>query len=314
MRRGAAWAAALLFTSVVMTAPAAARQQGGASAGEFLRLTTGAREAATGDAATAAAGGVAALHYNPANLAWTERGEAGAMYQNLTLDINQGALGFAAPWGDEAGWGVGLSYLDYGNAMRTTLSTVGGAAVGATAGTFGVGHDAALGISYGRRLGRYWAWGATARGVASDLDDVTASGFAVDLGISWRPEGRPWRLGAAVRNLGTNLRYERVSEEIPLLIRFGGALSLLEDRIVLHADLEAARTESVTGMAGGEFWLNDSINVRAGWNGRVETEHGFTVGMGFRHEDLALDYAYTPFGNLGDSHRVGLRYLFGPER
>lgn len=301
-------AAAAAFALV---AAAGAETRGGSSAGEFLRLPAGAREAAMGDAQTAGAEGLSALQHNPAGLAWAARGEVGASYQALTLDVGRGAAGLALPWGERSGWGAGLSYLDYGRTTRTTISTAGGAVTASAGGAFGIGYDLAAGVSYGRRIGEAWAWGVTARGISSRLDDASASAVAADVGLAWRPSGAPYRLGAVVRNIGTRLRYDRTSEGLPLLVRVGGSCALLGDRVVLHADVEAARNERPAALVGVEARVIDALSLRAGYDGRIESDDGLTVGLGVRHGALAIDYAYVPFGALGETHRVDLRYLFG---
>ncbi|MBI4064288.1 MAG: hypothetical protein HY401_08330, partial [Elusimicrobia bacterium] len=37
---------------------------------------------------------------------------------------------------------------------------------------------------------------------------------------------------------------------------------------------------------------------------------GIAAGLGFKHMGLNIDYAFVPFGNLGNTHRVSLGYRF----
>jgi hypothetical protein len=37
---------------------------------------------------------------------------------------------------------------------------------------------------------------------------------------------------------------------------------------------------------------------------------GFSVGMGLTFSNLGLDYAFVPYGDLGDTHRISLGYKF----
>jgi len=40
---------------------------------------------------------------------------------------------------------------------------------------------------------------------------------------------------------------------------------------------------------------------------------GITAGVGFRFRDYCIDYAWTPYGQLGDTHRMSLSMKFGKE-
>lgn len=308
----------LVSLALVLAAGAALgrNNDGGASGGEFLRYATGARAAAMGDAGTAWARGVASLHYNPATLGWVERGEVEALYQDMVMGIGQGSMGLAHPWGDFGGWGVGLTYLDYGSTSRTTVTTTGGVTGAATAGTFD-GSDFAAGFSYGQRFGHggQWAVGGTLKGISSSIDDADATAFGADLGLAWRSLAIPLELGVTMKNLGTSLEYDRTGEELPLLVRAGGSYRLFENRLLIALEVEAAREESARLLAGAEYWIADLLAVRVGYDGRsADVDDGLTVGGGVRYEDLAVDYAYTPWDDLGGTHRIGLRYRFGGER
>ena len=38
---------------------------------------------------------------------------------------------------------------------------------------------------------------------------------------------------------------------------------------------------------------------------------GLTAGIGVTYEGLGLDYAYLPYGDLDNTHRISLSYKFG---
>ena len=57
-----------------------------------------------------------------------------------------------------------------------------------------------------------------------------------------------------------------------------------------------------------------NIYLRAGYNSRAAKNlggfTGFSSGVGFSIGRIGLDYAWVPFGELGDTHRIGLRGRF----
>jgi hypothetical protein len=276
----------------------------GASAGVSLRFSPSARAAAMGDAFTAVADGVAATHYNPAGLGWTRQREVAFSYQDIVLDVGQGSLGAALPLGSQSAWGVLAQYVDYGATQRTVVS----GAAGANSGTF-TGQDIAVGLSYGSRLGS-WGYGATAKVFSSEIDNATASAFAVDLGLRWQADASPVSLGVSLRNLGTEVKYDQEAEHLPIEFRVGGAWWAFEKRLLVTAEVVKVAEENWSGHAGVEWTLADMFALRAGYDGSVEIDNGLTVGAGFRSSGLEVDYAWIPFGDVGNNHRIGVGYRF----
>jgi hypothetical protein len=297
-----------------LTHPVSARTgDGGSTSGEFLRLSAGAHAPAVGGAMTASATGADAIFYNPAGLGWVGTSgssrEVAATYQSLAGEANYGDLSVAIPTGERGGMSLGVKYVDYGNIDRTTLTTAGPFVTGNRAGTFGA-HDLSASIGYGRRWTNL-AVGVAGKFVTSQLDNVTATAGAVDAGFQYKVIGLPLQIGATVQNLGSSLKYDVVNEDLPLLGRLGATGTFFHDRIRLHGDIEWARNENAAFMGGVEFDVASMLTVRGGYDGRNEADDSpYTVGLGFHAGALALDYAYAPFGDLGDNHRVGIKYSF----
>ncbi len=294
---------ALVLSSLAVPA-FAAQDNAGANAGISLRFSPSARAAAMGDAYVAEARGVAAAHYNPAGLGWSRERQLLFMYQNLVLDVGQGSLGFAHPLGDRSAWAVLAQYVNYGTTQRTVVS--GNA--GAYSGTF-TGNDLAVSLSYGSRLGN-WGYGATAKVFSSSIDNATASAFAADLGLRWQADDAPFSFGVSVANLGTEVRYDMASERLPIAFRAGAAWEAIRRRLIIVADVEKVTKENWSGHAGVEFRPVEMLSLRAGYDGSVEIDNGLTIGAGFRTNGLELDYAWIPFGEAGDNHRIGVQYSF----
>lgn len=290
----------------------AAQNDAGTSAGLLLRLGSGARGPAMGDAISASATGVAALHYNPAGVGFTNRAEAGAMFQNLVLDVNQGELGFTHPINSVSGWGVNARYLDYGRTQRVTLADIVNNNVSST--TFG-GQDIAIGATYSRQFTEVFSAGVTGKIIHQEIDNSSATAVAADFGAMFRSAywPIPVRIGIVAANLGSKLQLDRVGENLPALIRGGVAVDLFNQRLTLEADVEKVRDQAVTAQIGGEFRLLDQLALRVGYDGRIDSDNGLTAGFGVKVSDLTVDYAYVPYGQLGNNHRIGLMYQWGPK-
>ena len=60
---------------------------------------------------------------------------------------------------------------------------------------------------------------------------------------------------------------------------------------------------------GAEYWPIEQLALRGGYRFGYHTESlgvaaGLGVGIGFRIWSAGLDYAFVPFGELGDTHRL----------
>ena len=83
----------------------------------------------------------------------------------------------------------------------------------------------------------------------------------------------------------------------------------------LGGSLEPSSTNRI--QAGVEYGFHENLFLRAGYQLDLgpqgfEQSRGFAAGVGYIWRDLSLDYAYQPFGMLGDSHMASLGYSFGP--
>jgi opacity protein-like surface antigen len=292
---------------LVLASPAAARQgSAGTTAGNtVLRGNVGARPAALGGAFTAAAEGPLALRYNPAALGSTARPGIFLQYQSSFLDIGRGDLAYAAPAWD-GGFAIGVSTVDYGSITRTTTANKTGVS------TFEA-NDYLLRAGFGRAVSDRISLGGSLAYYRLELDNVSADGFTADLAGPWRPEIEGLRAGFAVRNIGTRARFQAAEEELPLTLAFAAAYDPIE-RLTISTDYELVRGAGGAVKAGVEFRPADHLALRVGYDGRNEAGSGLAVGGGFRMNDLAVDYAYVPFGDLGDDHRVSLEWSWGAPR
>ena len=67
--------------------------------------------------------------------------------------------------------------------------------------------------------------------------------------------------------------------------------------------LDAEMSEDRGGLvlhAGAETWFKNVVAVRLGARGDQDAGEEFVGGLGFRIGEAQLDYAFTPYGRLGD--------------
>jgi hypothetical protein len=144
------------------------------------------------------------------------------------------------------------------------------------------------------------------------LDESKASGVAVDCGALYTFNRPHISLGLAVQNLGPDISFDSVKEPLPLTVRLGASHSfaLVPDRyqFTYTIDLVKPRFDGIFGSAGAEIELYKLFAVRGGYTGEAyRPGDGLTMGAGFHpNERWRLDYAWTPYGDLGSFHWLAL--------
>lgn len=276
------------------------RGDGASNTADFLRLQAGAAAAAQGEAYVGRSGGVEVLPYNPAGLATMENRQLLLQHNQYLLDATSNYIAYASPL-RSARVAASLHYLDHGDFTRRTLSNPNGA------GTFGADallFTAAAAYPFTDRV----SGGIAMKIFREEIDNASRSGFAADLGVHYRNPFR-WgllELGAAARNLGPQVRFDRDKEDLPIEFAAGGSVLFWNDHIRLSGELALPRNQELDFRTGVELRLIPAFALRAGYNTRNDLGHGLSLGAGFRYKALDLDYAWVPFEQAGDAHRVGL--------
>ncbi|MFI5345311.1 MAG: PorV/PorQ family protein [Elusimicrobiota bacterium] len=308
----------LLLAVLLVPAPAAyAAGTQGATAFDFLSIDAAPRPAAMGGAYAAVADDADGMLYNPAGLAFLNEDQASFAHADYIQGITQDYLALAFRGGDGrrqyddgrhwlsdgAGAGVYVNTLDFGGIQRTTLANQSGAGLD----SFGV-RDWALGAGYARR--GPWSWlgfGGALKYLRENIDNTVAQTVALDMGARadlQEPFGVPFTAGLALQNLGQDPRYRVVREPMPTALRLGGAW-LPNASVTIAADLVQVRGGALTPHAGVEWRAFESAALRMGYDGKNDAGPGITVGASVTWRMVRFDYAFVPYGDLGDAHRLG---------
>lgn len=290
---------------------ASAVSNAGSTGAAFLEFGTGARSGAMGEANTAWADDVYGMYFNPSGIARIRRQEVGFFHNTLFSDLNYNYIGYIAPISRSSAWGASIQYVDLGEVDRTTVSSgIANTILGQASGS-----DASGSLTYARALTSKLDVGVTLKIIHEKLDQYSATAGAVDLGIKWNEPLQGLSLGASLSNLGTRLQFVREEEELPITLRLGAAYRSSNRRLGLVTDLVWVQDQDIEAKLGGEYWIwPEHIALRAGVNSAKDVGSGFTAGAAFHWNDLAIDYAYVPFGEIGDQNLVSLTYQFGPDR
>ena len=277
----------------------------GADPFSFLFIDAGARSVAMGGAYTALANDANALLYNPAGLGLIDKHQAAFMHNQYFTGVTQEYMGYAAP----QGWGVNLNYLNFGTVQRTSISNPDGSGLGSTGLT-----DAALSVGYGQTVAGGFSLGAAGKYISESIAGVAGRSPALDLGALYAPPALPgFSVGAALQNIGPAVKFQGAAEPLPLNARAGAAYAfdVMSQRTTVSIDAAKERTQSAIFGAGTEMVIAKMMPIRLGFTTRNNAGLGLTAGVGWFYENVAFDFAFVPFGDLGTAAYISATVRWG---
>lgn len=255
---------------------------------------------------TSVPGDLFALHYNPALIAHFQSPAIALQYTSWFDGIDQNYASAATRFGDVGVLAATINWVGYDDMRRTTITS---GLAGSTLGSFSA-RDYAASLTWARALSRQVDLGVTAKLIGTAIDNYSGTAFAADAGIRYAVQPN-WNVGLSLVNLGTSLELDRSGSPLPFGLRGGTSLSLLDGSLLLSADVSGYRGSDIALGVGAEYTWNRLLSLRLGYDSRNDdADEGLTAGVGFHYQGFDLDYAYTPFGDLGNAHRVSLAYAF----
>ncbi len=283
----------------------------GSSSASFLKLGIGGRGVAMGDAHTAAVDDVMSVYWNPACLSILNQNEIGFMHNSYFQGIDQDVFYYAHPTEKKGTFAGGLS-----------LTRVGGIA-GYDSSGVQTGSLSASDILLTGGWGKSWELMPLLPGVHTGMNlkilqkklaGDSAMAYMLDLGMMYEAKDgffRHLRTGFLIQNLGTGLSFISEKSSLPMNMKLGFAYPFFGDNITAALDFVMPSDDSMYFNLGMDYRLWDILAFRIGFKGQRDLDTGLTYGMRFGNERLHLDYAFAPFGVLGDSHRVSIGLKFG---
>lgn len=272
------------------------------SGADFLKIDSGARSEAMGEAFTGVADDVDALTFNPAGMALLDKPQASYLRMLYLSDIayNFGGIALPVPDGENT-WGFGAGIVNLGTPSFD--STLGLApAVSAS--------DSAILASVAYRVRDIVSFGVTGKYILRDIAGYNAQAFGGDAGVLVMPVDK-LRIGLALLDVGQQVQFISVGDPLPTTVRLGVSYKVLD--IPHHSLLLSADggyqlgSQSYLGAGGMEYWFDKTLALRAGYTGDAYQQH-LTAGLGINVDVAEFDYAYAPIGTLGDTHRFSLTF------
>lgn len=311
------WVLCLLISELCVLSPelgptqawASGKSNVGTSGAAFLKIGPGARPAGMGDAFTAVADDLHSVYWNPAGLSRLQHPEIVGMHMQYFENIGYEFASFGVPT-SHGTWAVSIANLHTDNLERRTEDT------DASLGEFSAS-DTAYWLSYGQSITSRFSLGGSMKYIRQTLDSVDASAYAVDGGVLYLSDWHDVRLGASVQNLGSKVKFVNESDPLPRTYRLGASAPLLERRMLVSTDLILPRDHAIGAAVGTEYKgrISEQMGyaMRAGYrtDSDVSGFKGFAIGSGLSLGRGRLDFAWVPFGDLGNAYRFALHVKFG---
>lgn len=292
----------------------------GTTTASFLKIAIGAKNIAMGETG-ATSDDVNSVYWNPAGLTATGSKQLSLMHAIWFENISYEYLAYSHPT-DIGTFGLALNYLsmkaiekydENDNFLTETYKP----------------SDMAATISYSRKLSLRGEADAISVGlnvkyISSKLEDEKATAFAADVGGVYdkiKIKNEKLKIGLVVQNIGTKMKFIDEADPLPLNIKLGCSYPLISQSpnfLISALDINKPIDNDVRVNFGTEYSRKFGENIicaaRVGYKTNTkgyEAIDGISAGFGFGFKEYSLDYAFTPYGDLGDTHRVSVIAKFG---
>jgi tetratricopeptide (TPR) repeat protein len=305
-----------LLLVIRMAAPLSAADTG-TTAANFLKLGIGPRAIAMGEAQVGLADDVYASYWNPAGLAPLRVPEAGFVQNQYLEDISEQYIAYADPRTPVGTLAGSFTYFNVGKFQGYDAAGQPNRSVDSSDLSFAVSQAATY---FGdKRLGSGASIGLTGKYLQERLDTVTAKAYAADVGLLLVPGRRwgdtldGWKAGLVLRNLGTSMKFDQESFNLPRSADAGISYTghWRDEVLTITFDGRMPQAGPHSFGTGLELKTLQFLLLRAGYTSEGDLGNGVRFGAGLRFQTVQVDYAYAGAGELGSIHRIGLTLRFG---
>ncbi|OGS07637.1 MAG: hypothetical protein A2270_06785 [Elusimicrobia bacterium RIFOXYA12_FULL_51_18] len=297
---------AILFLALGLTPLVPVYSGNGTDAVPFMKVDTGARAAGMGGAFAAVADDASAIFHNPAAMTLADR--KGIMFSHAEWleGIRNECISYVHTSGTDWTFGAGASMLFSGSMKKYDRN-------GGEAGNF-TENEGFISLGAAKNLGDKLSGGLGIKTIYQKAGEESDSAYAADAGLLYH-YGK-WRFVLGMENIGTKLKLYRNKFDLPAAYKTALAWRVL-DPAWITIQLTNRPIGGLSAAMGVEYKLairkEDSVYARAGYVSGPGSAagSGIALGLGIGNTGFNLDYAFTPFGDLGNVHRLSLSAKFG---
>ena len=273
----------------------------GTSGLSFLKLGIGARPTGMGEAFTAISGDIFSLYWNPAGVARHTGTEFAFMHNQWFQDVSLEYAALCFGYKKNV-FGLGLTLSQVANLERREGPTENPI-------SYFDEHDLSLGFSWSRKINDKLDLGISTKFLYEKIDFSSATGLGFDLGGIYRLRSNI-QIGGAILNLGSKMKFEQESFNLPTRYKIGAAYlgheKYFNGDFILSLDLVKPNDNDLKVHLGGEYTYKEKFTLRSGYQIGYDDKN-ISLGLGLKIRKYAIDYAFVPFSSdLGNSHRISV--------
>ncbi|KUO59105.1 MAG: PorV/PorQ family protein [Ignavibacteriaceae bacterium] len=312
----------------------------GTTAAPFLSIAQGTRASGMGNAYVGVADDPSALFWNPAGLTKVAGTAVTFERTNWIADINYNFFAASYNLGDYGALGVSFISSEMDEMKVRTIDEPEG-----TGETFRA-NDVVISLGYAISLTENFSIGFNPKFIQQSIWKMSASAFAIDMGVTYVTPFDGIVLAMSISNFGTKMKLDGTSSlvlydpdptssgnngnipsylqtdewELPLNFRVGLAYDVIKSdmhRLLLAVDAMHPSDDYESLNVGGEYTFNDMFSIRGGMKSIFleDSEESFAVGVGIKQMLLGnltfkIDYSYSDFGRLKDVQKFSLTVMF----
>lgn len=298
----------LIFLLTFAVTGAQAGNRSGTVSDLFLDLPVSARIVGLGGADVADAEGVSSIAYNPAGILSVSNYGFAATYSSWFADISHSFFGAAMNVSSVGSFGISAIVLSTNDMAVTTPAYPEGT------GQYFRASDYAFSVAYARQVSDKFSFGINAKYIASYLYNTSygANSYAVDVGILYDVPALGAKLGIAIDNLGTDVKFIQESYQIPTVLAFGVMVNIVnqeQNKLVLCMQVNRPSDANEQYNTGLEYTFDGMFFLRGGYKFNYDTEN-WSAGIGLKFDLLGMDasfgYGYDNFKYLPGTNTVSL--------
>jgi len=288
----------------------------------FLRLPVSAHAAALGgDNITIIEDDPTLMFCNPALISSVSDKSVNLNFMTYMEGATTASASFTKALGDKATWAVSAQYMDYGEMKEMTAENI-------QTGTFRA-KDMSIAGYFAYALAPKLVGGITAKFINSNIASYHSMAAGVDLGVNYYDEERGLSASFVTKNLGGQIKaYEDDYEAIPLDMQIGvskrleGApfrLSVMMDDLT-HWDYKFMNhfVFGVDILLGETIYIAGGYNCRRAYDMKIaddedgESAHGagLSLGAGIQLERFKLQIGYGKYHVSAGSLIGNITYTF----
>jgi len=294
---------------------------------DFLNISAGVRNVGMGETGVATCDDINSSYWNPAGLFHVKQPTLLISHTNWLQDIQYQQMSYAHLYKIEKPEPPFTKVVIAGNLYYLSMAKFQGYNKDGEKTKRISASDMAFAISCGSDIYEFERFpfkkgsriymGLNLKTISEKLDTYSSNAFAFDIGAQWQEKSliaeKGWRMGLNIQNIGSKVKFDRVSGSLPMNIKVGVGYRyiLAGDPMLFSLDLNFPKEDDPYVALGLEYLVRDFFSLRFGYNARSDIGSGIRAGMGINVGSYTIDYAFAGFGLLGNTHRLSLTVKFG---